>query len=77
MMFDNNLSKLANKGRKYYGTDSRGPVRIRREEHLPVPGYSGPNNPCHCELHFHIGQRQNGWSGKFRKTYTESMGWLR
>ena len=75
--FAKNLSMLDNRGGKYYGIDSRGPVRIRTEQHLPTLGYTGPYNPYHCEPHFHIDRRLNGWSGGFRKTYTGLMRWLR
>ena len=75
--FFNNLSKMELKGTKYYGYDSRGPIRVRVEKHLPTPGYKGPYNPFHCEPHFHIDRRINGSSGKFRKIYTGLIGWLK
>ena len=75
--FNNNLSRLENRGGKFYGVDSRGPVRIRVEQHFQKPGWNGPYNPYHCEPHFHIDRRQNGWSGGFQKSYTGLMRWLR
>lgn len=75
--FDNNLSKLEVRNKKYYGNDSRGPVRIRVEKHDPTPGYKGPNNPYHGNPHFHIDRREKGSSGPFRKVFTGLMEWLR
>ena len=54
-----------------------GPVRIRVEKHDPTPGYKGPNNPYHCNPHFHIARREKGSSGLFRKVFTGLMEWLR
>ena len=65
------------RNKKYYGNDSRGPVRIRVEKHDPTPGYKGPNNPYHCNPHFHIDRREKGSSGPFRKVFTGLMEWLR
>ena len=75
--FSSNLSKLENRNGKYYGKDSRGPVRIRVEIHDPTPGYKGSNNPYHCNPHFHIDRREKGNTGPFRKIYTGLMEWLR
>ncbi len=75
--FDNNLSKLELKNKKYYGNDSRGPIRIRGEKHDPTPGYKGQNNPYHCNPHFHIDRREKGNSGPIRKVFTGLMEWLR
>ena len=75
--FDDNLSKLELKNNKYYGNDSRGPVRIRVEKHDPTPGYKGPDNPYHCNPHFHIDRKEKGSSGSFRKVFTGLMEWLR
>lgn len=75
--FDNNLSKLETRNNKYYGNDSRGPVRIRVEKHDPTPGYKGPNNPYHCNPHFHIDRREKGSSGSFREVFTGLLEWLR
>ena len=75
--FDNNLSKMELKNKKYYGKDSRGPVRIRVEKHDPTPGYKGSNNPYHCKPHFHIDRRENGNSGAFKAIFNGLMEWLK
>ena len=71
--FDENLSKLSNNNGKFYGEDSRGPVRIRVEQHNPTPNYSGPENPFHTSPHFHIDRKVNITTGKWKKTYTGLM----
>ena len=75
--FDENLSKLDNKKNKYYGIDSRGPVRIRVEQHPPTPNFNGPLNPFHDKLHFHIDRKINEVTGGYKKTYTGLMEWLK
>ncbi len=75
--FNSNLSKMECKNGKYYGVDSKGPLRVRVEKHLPTPGYTGPYNPYHCEEHFHIDRRFSVMSGKFQKNYTGLMEWMK
>ena len=76
-VFDENLSKMELKNKKYYGYDSRGPVRVRVEKHNPTFGYNGPNDPYHCNPHFHIDRREGGSSGPFKKVFTGLMEWLK
>ncbi len=75
--FEANLSKLEKNNGKFYGQDLNGFVRIRVEKHTPTPNYKGPQNPFHCNQHFHIDKRINGTTGPFKSTYTGLMGWLR
>ena len=42
-----------------------------------IPRYKGPNNPYHCNPHFHIDRREKGSSGPFRKVFIGLMEWLR
>ena len=71
--FDENLSKLDSSTGKYCGDDSRGPIRIRVEQHDPTPNHTGPDSPFHCVPHFHIERRKNISTGSWTKNYTGSM----
>ena len=65
------LSKMKLKDGKYYGTDSRGPLRVRVEQHTDNPNSKAPYNPFHSQPHFHIERRKNITSGQFKSTFTE------
>ena len=75
--FYDNLSKMELKGGKYYGTDSRGRMRVRVEQHTDNPNSKAPYNPFHSQPHFHIDRPKNITSGQFKSTFTEFLEWLR
>lgn len=74
--FNNNLSKMDNINGKYYGYDSRGPVRIRVEMHGKKLGYKGPINPYHEVPHFHIDRKIKVTSGSWVEKFTDFLGGL-
>jgi hypothetical protein len=46
--------------RKFLGSDSQGPIRVRIERaHPEVPGYTGPKDPLHTVDHLHVDRRAN------------------
>jgi RHS repeat-associated protein len=60
--------------RKFMGTDSRGPVRIRIEKAHPAdPNFTGTPDPLHIVDHLHIDRRKNittgPWSSKEKTAY--------
>ena len=71
--FYDNLSKMENINGKYYGHDSRGPIRVRVEIHENKPGFSGPSSPYHEVEHFHIDRRSKGDSGSWIERFTDFL----
>lgn len=60
--------------RKFTGTDSQGPVRVRVEKAHPAdPNFKGRPDPLHTVDHMHIDRRSNGatgaWSSKEKISY--------
>lgn len=74
--FNYNLSKMENINGKYYGHDSRGPVRVRVEMHEKKLGFNGPLNPYHEIPHFHIDRKSKGTSGSWIEKFTDFLGRL-
>jgi hypothetical protein len=69
----NNLQNLTDvstnpaTSRKFEGTDSNGPVRVRVEQgHFDDPAYTGPEDPMHTVDHMHIDRRAKGSTGKWK-----------
>lgn len=72
--FNENLSLMDGQNGKYYGVDSKGPIRIRPNEvHEDNLDFSGVIDPFHTAPHFHIDRRINGATGKWIKTFTGLM----
>jgi len=62
--------------RKFLGTDSQGPLRVRIEQaHPSTPGYTGPIDPLHTVDHLHIDRRLNGTTGPWRSNEKLPYGW--
>ena len=61
---------------KYYGYDSRGPVRVRVEVHEKRLDFNGPLNPYHETPHFHIDRKSKGTSGSWIEKFTDFLGRL-
>ena len=74
--FNYNLSKMENINGKYYGHDSRGPVRVRVEKHEKKLGFNGPLNPYHEIPHFHIDRKSKETSGSWVEKFTDFLGRL-
>lgn len=56
-----------NLARKYNGTDTQGPVRVRVEKaHPSDPAYTGPPDPVHTVDHLHIDRRKNVKTGPWK-----------
>jgi RHS repeat-associated protein len=65
-----NMSKLKDvstnpsSSRKFTGTDSKGPIRVRIEKaHPEDPSFTGEPDPLHTVDHMHIDRRANGTTG--------------
>ncbi len=62
--------------RKFLGTDSQGPLRVRIEQaHPSTPGYTGPIDPLHTVDHLHIDRRLNGTTGPWQSNEKLPYGW--
>ncbi|MFZ5640128.1 MAG: hypothetical protein ACOY4Q_05515, partial [Bacillota bacterium] len=68
-----NLSKMNRQGRKFYGNDSSGPLRVIIEKHKNNPNFKGSKNPLHEVPHLHIEMRANTTSGPWGHTSTIPM----
>lgn len=62
--------------RKFLGTDSQGPLRVRIEQaHPSTPGYTGPRDPLHTVDHLHIDRRLNGTTGPWQSSEKLPYDW--
>lgn len=62
--------------RKFLGTDSQGPLRVRIEQaHPSTPGYTGPIDPLHTVDHLHIDRRLNGTTGPWQSSEKLPYDW--
>jgi RHS repeat-associated protein len=62
--------------RKFVGTDSQGPIRVRVEQaHPDDPTYQGPPDPLHTVDHLHIDRRANGQTGSWGSEEKVSYDW--
>ena len=77
-----NLSKLDDvstspaSSRKFTGTDSQGPIRVRVEKAHPAdPNFTGPPDPLHTVDHLHLDRRRNIDSGPWKSTEKVPYDW--
>lgn len=77
-----NLGKLTDKStnpassRKFVGTDSQGPVRVRVEKaHPDNPNFTGTPDPLHTVDHMHIDRRANGQTGSWKSDEKVPLDW--
>jgi len=60
----NETSTNPDASRKFVGTDSQGPLRVRVEKaHPEDPAFTGTPDPLHTVDHLHIDRRANGTTG--------------
>ncbi len=72
----NDVSTSPDKSRKFTGTDSQGPVRVRVEKaHPEDPNFSGTPDPLHTVDHLHIDRRKNGETGKWGSAEKVQYDW--
>jgi len=64
------LSEMQQVGGKFVGQDSKGPLRVRIEQHLSNPNFTGELDPYHTVQHIHIDRRINITSGRWEKVLT-------
>lgn len=77
-----NLSQLTESStnpatsRKFVGSDSQGPLRVRVERaHPPDPNFRGTPDPLHTVDHLHIDRRANGLTGSWGSAEKVPYGW--
>jgi RHS repeat-associated protein len=62
--------------RKFVGTDSQGPLRVRVERAHPVdPNFTGTPDPLHTVDHLHLDRRANGETGHWSSSEKVSYEW--
>ena len=62
--------------RKFVGSDSSGPLRVRIEKAHPAdPNFKGQPDPLHTVDHLHIDRRANGTTGPWSSQEKTRYGW--
>lgn len=77
-----NLGKLSEastkpaSSRKFVGSDSAGPLRVRAEKGHPAdPNFTGKPDPLYTADHLHIDRRANGASGVWGSQEKTGYAW--
>jgi hypothetical protein len=69
-------SSLASPTRKFLGSDSQGPLRVRVDKAHPTdPGFTGTPDPMHSVDHLHLERRENSMSGPWRTDEKVQYDW--